>query len=185
MGKAILFIRVSTEQQHLESQEDTLKRAAVADGYREEDFIIIGKKESAIKLDEDNRQGLQELKKQLSEGDIDCIYIFELSRLSRKPMVLYSIRDQLLDARVQLKCLNPAFTLLNSERTGFDNTASLIFSLFGAMAEQEMIEKRNVSAVVNEDWQKRDVIMAGIFLSDTGLTRNIKIKSLSTMKRPD
>lgn len=57
-------------------------------------------------------------------------------------MVLYSIRDQLLDARVQLKCLNPAFTLLNSERTGFDNTASLIFSLFGAMAEQEMIEKK-------------------------------------------
>ena len=71
MGKAILFIRVSTEQQHLESQEDTLKRAAVADGYREEDFIIIGKKESAIKLDEDNRQGLQELKKQLSEGASD------------------------------------------------------------------------------------------------------------------
>ena len=47
------------------------------------------------------------------------------------------------------------------------------------------MRKRNVSAVVNEDWQKRDVIMAGIFLSDTGLTRNIKIKSLSTMKRPD
>lgn len=142
MGKVILFVRVSTEQQHLESQEDTLKRAAAADGYKEDDFIIIGKKESAIKLDEDNRQGLHELKKQLSGGDIDCIYIFELSRLSRKPMVLYSIRDQLLDARVQLKCLNPAFTLLNSERTGFDNTATLIFSLFGAMAEQEMIEKK-------------------------------------------
>lgn len=142
MGKIILFVRVSTEQQHLESQEDTLKRAAIADGYKEEDFIIIGKKESAIKLDEDNRQGLRELKKHISELDIDCIYIFELSRLSRKPMVLYSIRDQLLEARVQLRCLNPAFTLLNSERTGFDNTASLIFSLFGAMAEQEMIEKK-------------------------------------------
>lgn len=141
MGKIILFVRVSTEQQHLESQEDTLKRAAIADGYKEEDFIIIGKKESAIKLDEDNRQGLRELKKHISELDIDCIYIFELSRLSRKPMVLYSIRDQLLEARVQLRCLNPAFTLLNSERTGFDNTASIIFSLFGTMAEQEMIEK--------------------------------------------
>lgn len=141
MGQVILFVRVSTEQQHLESQEDTLRRAAIADGYKEEDFIIIGKKESAIKLDEDNRQGLQELKKYLLELDIDCIYIFELSRLSRKPMVLYSIRDQLLEARVQLKCLNPLFTLLNSERTGFDNTASIIFSLFGTMAEQEMIEK--------------------------------------------
>lgn len=141
MGRVILFVRVSTEQQHLESQEDTLRRAAIADGYKEEDFIIIGKKESAIKLDEDNRQGLQELKKYLFELDIECIYIFELSRLSRKPMVLYSIRDQLLEARVQLKCLNPLFTLLNSERTGFDNTASIIFSLFGTMAEQEMIEK--------------------------------------------
>ena len=141
MGQVILFVRVSTEQQHLESQEDTLRRAAIADGYKEEDFIIIGKKESAIKLDEDNRQGLQELKKYLLELDIDCVYIFELSRLSRKPMVLYSIRDQLLEARVQLKCLNPLFTLLNSERTGFDNTASIIFSLFGTMAEQEMIEK--------------------------------------------
>lgn len=142
MGKVILFVRVSTGQQQLESQEDSLKRAAIADGYKEEDFIIIGKKESAIKLDEDNRQGLQELKKYLLEQAIDCIYIFELSRLSRQPMVLYSIRDQLLKARVQLKCLNPTFTLLNLSRTQFDNTASIIFSLFGTMAEQEMIEKK-------------------------------------------
>lgn len=142
MGKVILFIRVSTGQQHLESQEDALRRAAIADGYKEDDFIIIGKIESAIKLDEDNRQGLQELKKYLSTQSIDTIYIFELSRLSRKPAELYSIRDQLLEARVQLKCLNPSFTLLNSERNQFDNTASLIFSLFGAMAEQEMIEKK-------------------------------------------
>lgn len=142
MGKVILFVRVSTLQQHLESQEDALRRAAIADGYSEDDFIVIGKKESAIKLDEEEREGLVELKSYLVKGDIDCIYIFELSRLSRKPMILYSIREQLLHAGVQLKCLNPQFTLLNSERTQYDNTASLIFSLFGAMAEQEMIEKK-------------------------------------------
>ena len=142
MGKVILFTRVSTQQQHLESQEDSLRRAAIADGFSENDMIVIGSKESAIKLEEEERQGLQELKKVLAKGNVNIIYIFELSRLSRKPKVLYSIRDQLLEAKVQLKCLNPSFTLLNNERTQFDNTASLIFSLFGAMAEQEMIEKK-------------------------------------------
>lgn len=142
MGKVILFTRVSTQQQHLESQEDSLRRAAIADGFSEDQMIVIGTKESAIKLEEEERQGLQELKKELAKGDVNIIYIFELSRLSRKPKVLYSIRDQLLEAKVQLKCLNPSFTLLNTDRTQFDSTASLIFSLFGAMAEQEMIEKK-------------------------------------------
>lgn len=142
MGKVILFTRVSTQQQHLESQEDSLRRAAIADGFSEDQMIVIGTKESAIKLEEEERQGLQELKKELAKGDVNIIYIFELSRLSRKPKVLYSIRDQLLEAKVQLKCLNPSFTLLNNDRTQFDSTASLIFSLFGAMAEQEMIEKK-------------------------------------------
>lgn len=142
MSKVILFVRVSTLQQHLESQEDALRRAAIADGYSEADFIIIGKKESAIKLEEEEREGLNELKAELSKGDVDCVYIFELSRLSRKPKILYSIREQLHDAHVQLKCLNPQFSLLNAAKTDYDNAATLIFSLFGAMAEQEMIEKK-------------------------------------------
>lgn len=142
MGKVILFIRVSSEQQSLGSQEDALHRAALADGYREEDLIVIGKKESAIKLDEDNRQGLIELKKHIAAGDVDVIYLFELSRLSRKPETLYSIRNQLLEAQVQLKCLNPSLTLLTPDRTQLDSAANVLFSLFGAFAEQEMIEKK-------------------------------------------
>lgn len=142
MSKVILFVRVSTLQQHLESQEDALRRAAIADGYSEDDIIVIGKKESAIKLDEEEREGLIELKNILAKESIDCIYIFELSRLSRRPMILYSLREQLLQARVQLKCLKPQFTLLTPDRSQYDNMASLVFSLFGAMAEQEMIEKK-------------------------------------------
>lgn len=142
MSKAILFVRVSTLQQHLESQEDALRKAALSDGYSGDDIIVIGKKESAIKLEEDEREGLVELKETLQTNDIECVYIFELSRLSRKPKILYSIREQLHDAHVQLKCLNPSFSLLNRERTDYDNTASIIFSLFGALTEQEMIEKK-------------------------------------------
>ena len=119
-----------------------MRRAAISDGFSGEDIIVIGKKESAIKLEEEEREGLIELKNTLQTNDIECVYIFELSRLSRKPKILYSIREQLHDAHVQLKCLNPSFSLLNKERTDYDNTASIIFSLFGALTEQEMIEKK-------------------------------------------
>lgn len=44
MSRVILFTRVSTEQQHLESQEDSLRRAAIVDGWSEEDMKVIGKK---------------------------------------------------------------------------------------------------------------------------------------------
>lgn len=142
MSRVILFTRVSTEQQHLESQEDSLRRAAIVDGWSEEDMKVIGKKESAIKLEEEEREGLKELDEELAKGDVDTIYIFELSRLSRRPDLLFKKRKEFLDAKVQLKCLNPSFNLLTPDRTQYDSNASLIFSLFATMAEQEMIQKK-------------------------------------------
>ena len=142
MGRIVLFLRVSTIGQRLESQEDSLRRAALADGYKEDAILVIGKKESAIKLSEEERKGLNELKDLIDKEDIDCIYIAELSRLSRRPHILYSIRELLLQKKIQLKCLNPQFTLLNDDRTKYDSSANLIFSLFGALAEQEMLEKK-------------------------------------------
>lgn len=142
MGRICLFTRTSTLGQKLESQEDSLKSAAIADGYKEADFIVIGKKESAIKLSEEEREGLNELKKLIETEEIDCVYIAELSRLSRRPQILYSIREFLLQHKVQLKCLHPQFTLLTEDRSKYDATANVVFSLFGALAEQEMLEKK-------------------------------------------
>lgn len=143
MRKIVLFVRVSTDKQHLESQEDELRRAAMYDGYKEEDFVVIGKKESAIKLDEYEREGLNELKELIAQGNVDCVYINEISRLSRRPNVLYSIRDQLKDAKVQLICQNPSFRLLkDNDRSSFDQNALLMFSLFAGFAEGEMMEKK-------------------------------------------
>lgn len=142
MGRIVLFVRVSTLGQQLESQEDSLRRAALADGHNEADFIIISNKESAIKLSEEEREGLNDLKRVIDTEVVDCIYISELSRLSRRPQILYSIREQLLQKRIQLKCLHPQFTLLTEDRTKYDATANIIFSLFGALAEQEMLEKK-------------------------------------------
>ena len=142
MGRICLFLRVSTSGQQLESQEDSLRRAAFADGYKEDDIIVIGKKESAIKLSEEEREGLNELKALIDKEKIECCYISEISRLSRVPSTLYSIREFLFLHKVQLKCLHPQFTLLTEDRSKYDATANIVFSLFGAMAEQEMLEKK-------------------------------------------
>lgn len=144
MKKAVLFVRVSTEKQTLESQIEALKRTAFIDGYSDSDLMVIAKKESGVKLKESEREGLNELKSVIIENDVDCVYIFELSRLSRDPMTLYSVRDKIFkDNKVQLKCLKPTFSLLEEpERTKFDAMGSLVFSIFGCFAEQEVVEKK-------------------------------------------
>ncbi len=144
MKKAVLFVRVSTEKQTLESQIEALKRTAFIDGYGDSDIIVIAKKESGVKLKEAEREGLNELKAVIESNDIDCVYIFELSRLSRDPMTLYSVRDKIFrNNKVQLKCLKPSFTLLEEpDRTKFDTMGSLVFSIFGCFAEQEVVEKK-------------------------------------------
>lgn len=143
MGKAILFLRVSTLTQQLESQELVARRTAHADGYTDDDILPpIKYKESAVKLKEKDREGLQDLYKTLeARNDIDAIYVTELSRLSRQAGVLYSIRDYLLEKKVQLVCGSPAFRLLD-KKNKLDKTASLVFAIFGCFAEQEAIEKK-------------------------------------------
>lgn len=142
--KVVLFVRVSTENQELESQIEALKNTAYIDGYSDDDLIIIAKKESGVKLKEAEREGLNELKRAIERNDIDGVYIFELSRLSRDPVTLYSLRDNIFKkGKIQLKCLKPSFSLLEEpDRTKFDTMGSLVFSIFGCFAEQEIIEKK-------------------------------------------
>ena len=72
---------------------------------------------------------------------IECVYIYELSRLSRRQLVLFSIRDFLVERKIQLICLKPYFRLLevNGEMS---QTGSLMFSLFSSLSESEMMLKQ-------------------------------------------
>lgn len=143
MGKVILFIRVSTISQKMESQELVARRMAHTDGYTDDDILEpIKYKESAVKLSKQDRQGLQDLYRVLeTRDDIDAIYVTELSRLSRQPQVLYSIRDFLVEKKVQLVCGSPSFKLLDNNKK-LDKHAQIIFAIFGCFAEQEITEKK-------------------------------------------
>ncbi|MEE3443241.1 MAG: recombinase family protein [Methanobrevibacter sp.] len=141
MNKVILFSRVSTLGQDLTQQNDELYAEAKRNGYDEKNIILIEQKESAIKLDEDERIGIQQLKDAITKENVECVIIYEISRLARRPTVLYSVRDFLIDHQVNLICMKPYMRLLDPDGK-MSQTASILFSLFGALSESEMMIKK-------------------------------------------
>lgn len=136
--KCILLSRISTGQQNLEQQTKDLIKFAKSIGFKESDQIVIESIESAIKLSEEERQGLNRLKNCIETESIDCVICWEPSRLARQQKILYSIRDYLLEHKIQLYILNPYVKLLNDSRTQFDTTANIVFSLYSTLSENEM-----------------------------------------------
>lgn len=134
--KAIGLIRVSTLVQDLQQQADAVKAEMLKDGYTEDNIKLIQNKESATKLSEEERQGLVEMKDYINNNpDVNCVYVFELSRLSRRPEILYSIRDFLLSRSINLIVLKPYMRLLEDGK--LSPSGSIMFGIFGAMSEQE------------------------------------------------
>lgn len=140
--KCILLSRVSTHSQDLKQQTDELINAAHKDGFTDENIIIIEDKESAIKLSEEERNGLNELKRNINTDPlISCVYVYEVSRIARKERILYSIRDYLIEKHVQLVILNPYMKLLD-ENYDMTQASQIMFAMFGAFSESEMHIKK-------------------------------------------
>ena len=148
--KCVLFSRVSTQGQDLTQQTEQLYAEANRNGFTDDRIIFIEQKESAVKLDEEERLGIQQLKHVIESDDIECVIIFEISRLSRRPDVLYSVRDYLIEHNVNLICMKPFMRLLDEDGK-MSHTASLLFSIFGSMAETEgYIRKERMRRGVNK-----------------------------------
>lgn len=139
MNKCILFSRVSTLRQDLDQQTNELVDEAKRMGY--DSWTTIEDKESAICLDEYERHGLNELKRLISTKEYDTVLCYEISRISRRPKVLYSIRDLLIDKGIQLVILKPYMRLLDNDGK-MNQSASIMFSLFSSLSESEMMIKK-------------------------------------------
>lgn len=136
--KCILFSRVSTEKQTLDQQTNEL----IDEAHRiRKEYDVIEDKESAISLDEYERHGLNELKRLIATDNYDCVICYEISRISRRPKVLYSIRDLLIEKKIQLVILKPYMRLLDNDGN-MSQTASIMFSLFSSLSESEMMIKK-------------------------------------------
>ena len=120
---------------------------AKADGYP--DPVIIEDKESAVRLSEAERSGINRLYSEIDKNNVAAVYVYELSRLSRRPDVIYSVRDRLMAAGVQLVVVNPSIRLLRPDGR-MDENANVLIGIFCAMAENEgYIRKARLATITS------------------------------------
>ena len=142
--KAIQLIRVSTGRQDLDQQREEVYKEVLRDGYSKANIISIEDIESAVKLSEEERQGLNKMKDAIErDSEINCVYIYEISRLSRRVEVVFSIIRYLQDHKIQLIILKPQRIIVFTDDWEMDRSATLLLSLFAGQAQVEGIDRRN------------------------------------------
>lgn len=123
-------------------QEREIYQMAISDGYKPEDIIPICEKESGIKLEEEERAGLNQMKQYIESGiGVDCVYCWEVSRIARRKKINFSVLEYLTSHKVQLIIKNPSIRLFNDDGS-INEGAEVVFTLFSQMAKSEMRTKK-------------------------------------------
>lgn len=123
------YIRVSTDQQSLDRQIDSLSQYNL-------DHIFKDKKSGK----DFNRQGYQQLKSVLKQGDE--LYIHALDRLGRNKDLVKSEWAWFKEHGIILRVLNIPTTLISIDTQEWilDMINNIILEVLGALAEQERAE---------------------------------------------
>ena len=141
MAKAIIWCRVSTDYQEIETQKLDLVSWATSqqEGYSEEDLIVIGEKgASAIKMNELYQKEVNQLIHTIeSDSSIKTVYVWEVSRLARNEEAFVRMKKVLVTNKIQLCCKEPSLKLLNADGS-VNHGSELTFNLLITLAKQEM-----------------------------------------------
>lgn len=137
--KAVIWGRVSTVYQELESQVNEMIGYAINDGYSRDNLVIIKSKgASAIKQNELYKQEVEELLTTLdSDTNIKSVYVWEVSRLARVELPFYRMKEYFVTHKVNLIVKTPEIHLLKEDGT-VDLSQELILNVMVTLAKQEM-----------------------------------------------
>ena len=153
--KCIIMTRVSTDLQELDIQEEECIKMAVADGYindKEHIILIPRLGESARKIGEIetvktrrglvdielDRDGIWDMKEHIRlDPEIDCVYIWEVSRLARRMEILTPLLKYFADKKIQLKIKTSGIEFLNPDKS-VNSASKMTIEILGEVAEQEM-----------------------------------------------
>lgn len=165
--KCICFSRVSSYRQDLTAQREAVKKAALKD-YKTNEIIEVSGKESAIKLDEDERQTLNEIKSLVEDyPSIEAIYFFAVDRLARRVSVVTSIKEWADDHKINLVFLNPypfSTWFRSTEGDWKKNEISDVYLMFlgyGAKMEMQIKNERFANA---KAWMRKNNKVTGKIL---------------------
>ena len=155
MKKVICFARVSTIQQNLDAQLEAVKNAAISDRYTEDEILIVQGKESAIKLDEEQRQTLNEVKELVANNPtIETIYYFAVDRLARRMSIIMNVVEWAIENKINLVFLHPhrmsTFRINEAGVKVEDEVTKLLLAMLSYGAEMEMKVKKARFAVAKQ-----------------------------------
>ena len=134
----ICIVRVSTTEQDYKAQVDHLRMVAEKKGLNI--VAVIETKESGFRSI-DKKEGFNELMRKLEEQNCHYVLVTELSRLARKKIILETIKQYFIDNQIQLWVDDMNFQLFD-DNGGVEYSTDIVFSVFAAMAESEMKEKK-------------------------------------------
>ena len=139
MKKAAIYLRVSTTDQNYERQERELRALAKDKGY--EIVRVFEEKKSAV-LDMDTREQLTEMKK-LTKADVDVIFIWDITRLSRKAIDFINLVYEFKDKGICLYFKDRGIATLdsNGEMTSDAALYMHIISVFAQMDAENLKAK--------------------------------------------
>lgn len=134
--RAVLLVRVSTSEQDVQRQIDDLKSYASARGLIVTK-IITEKISGALKNEE--REGIQQMLTLARNGEIDCIVVSELSRMSRNAFQLQRTIEELTELRVSVLIQSMNVETLNhkGERTP---VVDLLIAIIAQIAQMERVQ---------------------------------------------
>jgi len=129
MSRIIGYCRVSTEEQNLDMQEQSIKKYAKDKGL---ELVLYIEKVSSFK---NERSELQNAMKAATKGDLFVVY--KLDRLARSTKELYELTDQLKEKEVNFVSINDSFD--TSTPTG-----KAMFGMLAVFAEfeRDVIQQR-------------------------------------------
>lgn len=164
MKKVVCFCRVSSSAQDLTNQRNEVLKTIKHDGYKTSEIVIVEGKESAIKLDEMERQTLNELKEVVeSNPTITDVYFYAIDRLARKVSVVLSIVDQMTAKGINLHFLNPY--PMQTMRNGKEDAMGKMFLTFLSIgAEMEMKMKNERFADTRKGMREKGQLIGGSVL---------------------
>lgn len=139
--KCICFSRVSGSRQDLTAQQKEVYKAALKE-YNKSEILEVSGKESAIKLKEEERQTLNEMKQLVEEHpSIESVYFYAVDRCARRMNIVLSVAKWAEDNKINLVFLNPypIATMINKGGERIKNPMTeMILAMMGFAAEMEM-----------------------------------------------
>ena len=140
MLKAASYLRVSTKDQNEDTQFPDIQQQAERDSAELIEKYIFRDRISGLK-DKNHRDGLNQLLK-LTNKDIDIVYIWEVSRLSRDPLYFDELLNTFKRKRINICFLKPmCLYLYDKDTKEEDVVSSLALNIFSKFALFEIRQK--------------------------------------------